>query len=258
MFPEAPPRGSLVWFNPRRGPWYTWDDYRNVLTHLRETTGSATMVANVLKSPPFPALNGPTARLSPFRAESGICWMLFVDIDRDAEFAAELEQATDSVVVWAPDELGFASRLSLPRLTAVIREHYRLVARFGRIEIWRRVPGAPGKARNRHQASPPAGQVQDTGEPQAFVAVAGASNGRFVALSLVGQGLCPSSLGDPQEYAGTPDLIPRPGLAMSDLLKDPQILRSDVDSTRFATTHGAGSLLKRTRLPAQHREPSSV
>jgi hypothetical protein len=139
--PEAPPPGSLNWFLPNRQPWYTWDDYRNVLIYLRETTGPTTMVANVLKSPPYPALNGPTARLSPFRAESGICWMLFVHIDLDAEFADQLEQASDSVVVWSPHESPFTERLSLPRLTQVIRKHYRFDARFGQIEVWRRATG---------------------------------------------------------------------------------------------------------------------
>jgi hypothetical protein len=67
--------------------------------------------------------------------------MLLVDIDLDAEFAAELEQATDSVVVWSPDEPPFSSRLSLPRLTEVIRTHYRFDTRFGRIEVWRRATG---------------------------------------------------------------------------------------------------------------------
>ena len=100
--PASSPPGSLAWFDLARGRWHTWDDYRRVLIYIRETTGPATLVANVLKEPPFPAINGPTARLSPFRAESGICWMWLIGLDLDAEFAASLEQATDSVVVWAP------------------------------------------------------------------------------------------------------------------------------------------------------------
>jgi hypothetical protein len=118
--------------------WYSWDDYRRTLIHLKESTGTATMVANVLKQPPFLGLNGPTGRLSPFRAESGICWMLFVDIDLDSEFARDLERAADSVVVWTPDESEIPSRLRLDRLNGVIKQHYRLDARFGRIEVWRR------------------------------------------------------------------------------------------------------------------------
>jgi hypothetical protein len=72
--------------------------------------------------------------------------MLLVDLDLDAEFAAELEQAADSVVVWAPADDRFPSRLSLPRLTEVIRKLYRPEARFGRIEVWRPIAGPAQKA----------------------------------------------------------------------------------------------------------------
>src|SRR5262249_19836598 len=75
----------------------------------------------------------------PFRAESGICWMILVDLDLDQEFAAALERATDSVVVWSPNQPELPARLRLRRLTEVIRNRYRLDAQFGRIEIWRRV-----------------------------------------------------------------------------------------------------------------------
>src|SRR5207248_10038636 len=112
---------------------------RSALIYLRETTHAATLVANVLKEPAFPAINGPTARLSPFRAESGICWMLLVDLDLDAEFAAALEQSTDSVVVWSPAEHELPSPLKLPCLVATVRKHYRPEACFGRIGVWRRV-----------------------------------------------------------------------------------------------------------------------
>src|SRR5208337_4454060 len=40
------------------------------------------------------------------------------------------------------------------------------------------------------------------------------------------------------------DLIPRPDLAVSDLLKERLIVRSDFDRTRFSATHGPSSLLK--------------
>jgi hypothetical protein len=136
--PATPPRGSLNWFNPVRAMWYSWNDYRRTLIHLKDSTGPATMVANVLKHPPFLGLNGPTGRLSPFRAESGICWMLMVDLDLDSEFARDLERATDSVVVWMPDESQIPPRLRLDQLNGVIRKHYRFDARFGRIEVWRR------------------------------------------------------------------------------------------------------------------------
>jgi hypothetical protein len=153
--PASSPPGSRAWFDLSRGRWYTWEDYRRVLIHLRETTRPTTLVANVLKEPPFPAINGPTARLSPFRAESGICWMLLVDLDLDAEFAAALEQATDSVVVWSPAEHELPSQLRLPCLTATIRQYYRPEARFGRIEVWRRVgwDGRPWRSRSQQDGS---------------------------------------------------------------------------------------------------------
>ena len=134
---HAPP-GTASWFEPRRGRRYPWEDYRNTLIYLRKMTSPKTLVANVLKEPPYPAINGPTGRLSPFRAESGICWMLLVAIDLDPEFAAALEQATDSVVVWSPDDFKGPTQLQLDRLHDVIRQHYRPEVRFGRIEIWRR------------------------------------------------------------------------------------------------------------------------
>ena len=133
--PSWSPPGSFAWFEPRLGRLYSWDDYRRVLIHLRSATGPTTLVANVLNEPPFPSINGPAARLSPFRAESGICWMWLVDIDLEPEFAAALEQATDVVVVWAPPRTS-PRETEARRLTAVIREHYRPEARFGNLEVW--------------------------------------------------------------------------------------------------------------------------
>jgi hypothetical protein len=136
--PIRSPPGIRMWVEPVRARWYAWADYRNALIYLRQNTHPGTLVANVLKEPPFPAINGPTGRLSPFRAESGICWMWLVAIDLDPEFASSLEEADDSVVVWSPEEHERRSQLRLDRLAAVIRKHYRPEARFGRIEVWRR------------------------------------------------------------------------------------------------------------------------
>jgi hypothetical protein len=143
--PAATPPGSSGWFDEQNARWYNWDDYRRVLTYIRETTGAASLVANVLRHPPYPAINGPAGRLSPFRAESGICWMLLVDLDLEAEFTASLERATDSVVIWAPSEHDVHPRLRLAELAAAIRRHYRFDARFGHIEVWRRATGPPDK-----------------------------------------------------------------------------------------------------------------
>jgi hypothetical protein len=70
-------------------------------------------------------------------------------------------------------------------------------------------------------------------------------HGRFVTLGQEGQDLRLSTVGDPQEYAGEPELIPRPGLTARDLLKDRLIAGSDLDRTRFSSAHGASSSLKK-------------
>jgi hypothetical protein len=141
--PRDPPPGCRYhWFQfePKRCQ-YEWSDYRQALDYLKRTTRPEAQVANLLMRPPFPSFNGPTGRLSPFRAESGICWMWLVDVDLDAPFADALEQTPDSVVVWAPDEAGAEPRLRLDRVLAVVRREYRPAARFGRIEVWSRAHG---------------------------------------------------------------------------------------------------------------------
>jgi hypothetical protein len=139
--PILSPPGSRAWFDPASGRWYAWEDYRNTLIYLRATTRTTTLVANVLQEPPYPAINGPTGRVSPFLAESGICWMLLVAVDLEPEFASALERANDCVVVWSPEEYRLPSRLRLRRLASVIRARYRPEARFGHIEVWRRADG---------------------------------------------------------------------------------------------------------------------
>jgi hypothetical protein len=109
-----------------------------VLSYLKRATGPETLVANVLNRFPYDALNGPTGRLSPFRAESGICWLSWVDLDLDPEFARDLERATDSVVVWEPAQEDIDPKMKLERVIAVIRRLYEPEARFGAIEVWRR------------------------------------------------------------------------------------------------------------------------
>lgn len=79
--PLRSPPGSRAWFDPASARWYAWEDYRDTLIYLRRNTDPRTLVANVLQEPPYPAINGPAGRLSPFRAESGICWMLLVAVD---------------------------------------------------------------------------------------------------------------------------------------------------------------------------------
>lgn len=138
------PPGAWIWYDEATPHHYTWDAYTRLLQYIRAKTGPDTMVANVLKNPPFPAVNGPTGRRTPFHAETGIAWGWLVNQDLDEEFAADLERAgDDSVVVWSPDESAGNHRLELKRLMQVIRDDYEPEARFGRIEVWRRKPGKP-------------------------------------------------------------------------------------------------------------------
>jgi hypothetical protein len=115
-----------------------WDAYRALLSEIRTTTSPHTLVANGFNRFPYLPINGPTGRLSPFRAESGICWMCFVDINLDSEFAQSLEAATDSVVVWEPEQRDPDGRIKVERLFAVVRRLYEPSARFGTFEIWTR------------------------------------------------------------------------------------------------------------------------
>jgi hypothetical protein len=137
--PPTPPLGCLWAFGVRSD---RWDNYREVLSYIGKETSPKTLVANVLNRFPYESLNGSTGRLSPFLAESGICWMSHVDIDLDPEFAESLIAAADSVVVWSPSESKAEPRLKLERVIAVTRQYYEPAARFGRVEVWKRK--APG------------------------------------------------------------------------------------------------------------------
>jgi hypothetical protein len=156
--PAAPPPGCRMrgFTTPSH---YGWTDYCRVLDYLRRETRPETEIANFLRKPYYPSLNGPAGRLSPFRASSGICWMVLIDVDLDAEFAAALEGTPDSVVVWSPGEDPDPPRLKLDRVTAVIRRCYRPEARFGGIEVWRRSPEALPRTRAEPNSTRHAGAV---------------------------------------------------------------------------------------------------
>ena len=151
---KAPP-GCVRPFPPGKR---RWTGYRETLLFIRNETSPTTLVANVLNSYPYETINGPTGRLSPFLAESGICWMTQIDLDLDAEFAEALAGSLDSVVVWTPSRFNENLRTPLRRVEAVIHQYYEPAAVFGIYEIWRRKPGerdgtartmrvAPGRCR---------------------------------------------------------------------------------------------------------------
>jgi hypothetical protein len=150
--PDVPPLGCLQTFalgGPAR-----WESYRGVLGYLRQATSPHTFVANVLNRFPWESLNGPAGRLSPFGKDGGIVWLSWVRIDLDTEFAQELLNSADAVVVWEPrqDEVDPAMRLE--RVIAVIREHFEPEARFGKVEVWRRRPVSSAPARHKSVQMP--------------------------------------------------------------------------------------------------------
>jgi hypothetical protein len=136
-WPKVPP-GAWSWYVYGRSP-YTWDGYCQLLQYIREKTSTETIVANVLRRPPFPPVNGAAGRRSPFRVESGVPWVYTVAEDLDESFARDLEkQGTNSIVVWSPSETPQEPRLALERLVAVIKHRYAPQARFDTYEVWRR------------------------------------------------------------------------------------------------------------------------
>lgn len=143
--PAEPPVGAIRAFPRLAGRSTRWNDYRAVLLYIRSETAPTTLVANVLTSYPFETINGPAGRLSPFRAESGVCWMTQVNLNLDSEFAEALSRSPNSVVVWAPSRFSDNTALPLPHLAAAIQQYYQRAAQFGTYEVWRRksAPGVP-------------------------------------------------------------------------------------------------------------------
>jgi hypothetical protein len=139
--PTVPPIGCGPAYPRLRGSdgrQTRWESYRDVLNYLRSQTAPQTLVANVVNRYPYDSTNGPVGRLSPFLAESGICWMHMVDMDLDPEFAQSLVDSPDSVVVWDSTQDQVESRLELKRVVAVVRQYYEPAAWFDHFEVWRR------------------------------------------------------------------------------------------------------------------------
>lgn len=129
-------------FSPwaKRGAGYKWADYRALLDYLRTQTSPDTRIANVLRG--YPPLTSAVGRLSALPAES-IAWCLMIRGDDEAEFARALEAQTDSVVVWAPEEVGRRSKFDLDVLAPTIRRLYEPAEAFGPIEVWTRRADRP-------------------------------------------------------------------------------------------------------------------
>jgi hypothetical protein len=153
--PIVPPLGYRENPGVLLAAYYPWDDYRALLAYLREHVRPQTRVANGLLG--APAVTGPVGRLPAFPAES-IAWLFMVAPEDEPAFARYLEGAEDSVVVWAPSEIGFNRRLQtrfeIPGIEPVIRRYYQFEARFGAIEVWRRKTSASAGRRLRFTPSP--------------------------------------------------------------------------------------------------------
>ncbi|MBX6312941.1 MAG: hypothetical protein IRY99_08515 [Isosphaeraceae bacterium] len=148
--PAAAPLGCahVLPSGDRPGVHYHWEDYRRLLDYLRHETPPRTRVANFLKILPYPTLNGPSGRLTPFPAAGGNIHLWLVDPGLEGRYAEALERTPDTIVVWDPHEDFIDGFMKCKRVTQAVRRSYQPEIRFGNIEVWRRKPEpeAPGDA----------------------------------------------------------------------------------------------------------------
>jgi len=149
--PEAPaPPGYRPGTVPTSG-FYPWEDYRDLITYLRNHTSPETRVANVLKGDP--AVTSPATRASVFPTES-LAWLRMVRPEQESDFADRLAKTPESVVVWVPGEVGPDPKFTLEQITPVIRDLYEPEAQFGKIEVWRRRAHPETSSLSRRPTSP--------------------------------------------------------------------------------------------------------
>lgn len=118
---------------------YLWSDYCRMLDYIRRSTSPRTRVANLLRERPWPPVNGPTGRLTPFPAAGGYIHLWFVNRRQEGQFARALGTCRDAVVVWVPNNPYVARMLRFPKIERVVHRLYRPEARFGAIEVWCRI-----------------------------------------------------------------------------------------------------------------------
>ena len=143
--PERPPPGCRNYFPPPEpGHYDSWDDYRRP-PHIPPPRHRPPQVgrqpAAVL---PFPAVNGPTSRLTPFPAAGGIHYLSLVSPEQEDRFAEALDRHADTLVVWTPDDKLMVDELKFPKIEAVIRRRYHPLVQFGHIHVWGRSDCASG------------------------------------------------------------------------------------------------------------------
>lgn len=125
--PAARPVGYTTTRREWPRPAFDWDDYRGVLDFLRDRTEPGTPVAN-LATPA--AINGPSLRPSPFRAEGGYFWVREVRPDDLPGFLAAMTADPRTLVVWEPGDPDLAVETR-----AAVERDFRPIARFGRLEL---------------------------------------------------------------------------------------------------------------------------
>jgi hypothetical protein len=137
---DSPP-GSESWF-PSRNPdaYYQWSDYRNLLAYLRQLDPKI-RVANVLRTLPFPSINGPSGRVTPFPAAGGVIHLALVDPDLEAGFAEALEETPNVLVVWENDDSRVDTLFLLKHRARTIRRSYQPIQQFGHFQVWARKQG---------------------------------------------------------------------------------------------------------------------
>ena len=134
--PERAPPGCRDHFRRRDGTRDYWDDYRRLLLYLRHDVDRCRPVANLLRSLPFPAVNGPSGHLSPFPAAGGCLHLLLVDPGLEDRFAEALERTPGTLVVWMPDDPAMMAALKCPKIEAAVRRRFRPGERFSHIAVW--------------------------------------------------------------------------------------------------------------------------
>ncbi len=157
---EQLPRGCRYIFTASQASdALNWSGYLQTIDYLRRHTDADTRVANVIQSYPYPPVNSPTARLSPFPCAEGIQWLYWVDRNLEGRFIEELIRRRErpTVVVWCPRRNDIVGSNRLIRLEQAIQDHFEFEAEFFAYEIWRqkanpvrvrregpRTPGNPG------------------------------------------------------------------------------------------------------------------
>lgn len=115
---------------------YPWDDVRGVILYLRGNTTADTPVAN-LALDCGTAINGVVPRLPALPADN-FSLLNFPEVVLEPDLMA-VKSPGSRVVVWSPKNADAEFPKYAP-IWKAIRDLYRPEAKFGRLEVWRRLP----------------------------------------------------------------------------------------------------------------------